>query len=445
MNFEIDQQSFDDLAIFSKPSSMFSIFEIYSRTRTAGGREKMAEMMRAPSNNINLLCERRDSIRFFIKSGLELKISFESLDLILHYLNHSGEVLRDNAIDSFISYIKSKITPNQTYYNIKVGLQRLLPMLSHGKLISENLINSNVEYLRQLGRTIATIIDKPDFKYAIDLSENKKLNFYQLAKTDSIIRKNYGRDLNKLLEVFYELDVFETLSRVSTKNNFCLPSYFEDDCIVKIEIDGLFHPAIINPVTTNVEIKEESNLMFLSGSNMSGKSSFLKSLGLAVYLSHLGFPVPSKKINTVVFNGLLTTINLPDSVQSGLSHYYSEVVRIKKIATLLKEKKKMFILLDELFKGTNSKDAFEASLLVLNGFAEIKSSIFVVSSHITELGPMLIQKNVRLKYLEHSIINNKPTFSYILKEGIAEEGIGMYFIENEKIKETLEQAKHLSY
>ena len=176
---------------------------------------------------------------------------------------------------------------------------------------------------------------------------------------------------------------------------------------------------------------------------MSGKSSFLKSIGLAVYLSHLGFPVPAKELKTTVFNGLLTTINLPDNVTNGLSHYYSEVMRVKMIAGLLNEKKKLFVLLDELFKGTNSKDAYEASLLVLNGFAEIRNSVFIVSSHITELAPKLKQENISLVYLEHQIHNEKPIFTYKLRKGIAMEGIGMYFINSENIKSLLEKAKYL--
>jgi len=443
MDFEMDQQSFNDLGIFGYSSDTYSVFEKYSNTRTVGGRNLLAEMMLQPSNKLELLRSRRDSIEFFTKSDLKLKITFESCDLILHYLDYGGVLLKDNIIDSFKTRLKDIITPSQAYYNIGVGLKRLLPILSHAQEISEALINSGVKHLYNLGVKIKDLTAVKDLQFAISLSESKKLNFDQVARLDVIVRKKYLAEIHDILQILYELDVYETLSAASITNGYCLPSYFEEPDRIKLEINGLYHPAIASPVPTDVSIDQENNLFFLSGSNMSGKSSFLKSIGLAVYLAHLGFPLPAKELKTTVFNGLLTTINMPDNVTNGLSHYYSEVMRIKMIAGLLNEKKNLFVLLDELFKGTNSKDAYEASLLVLNGFAEIRNSIFIVSSHITELAPKLKQENISLVYLEHLIQNEKPIFTYKLRKGIAMEGIGMYFINSENIKSLLEQAKHL--
>jgi DNA mismatch repair protein MutS len=443
MDFEMDEQSYNDLSIF-RNGNKATIWELFSGTRTVGGRNKMEEMMGNPSNCINVLSERREAIQFFINSQIELNISHSGFDLILHYLEYGGVLMRSNVVDAFVVYAKSKINPNQEYYNIRVGLRHLLPLLAHSKELSEILISSSSQYLIKLGLKIKSIVDRSDLKYAISLDKLKNLGFYQLARIDTIIRKECIKEINELLGVFYELDVFETLARVSAQYNFCLPLYANDNQSMQLEIEDLIHPFLSNPVATSIAIGKESNLMFLSGSNMSGKSSFLKSIGLAVYLSHLGFPVPAKKITTCVFNGLATTINLPDSMQNGLSHYYSEVVRVKKIAKLLTERKKMFILLDELFKGTNSKDAFEASLLVLNGFAEIKNSVFIISSHITELAGHLHQKTISLKYLAHQIIDGKPKFTYLLKDGVAEDGIGMYFIADENIGQLLSEAKTAS-
>ena len=175
---------------------------------------------------------------------------------------------------------------------------------------------------------------------------------------------------------------------------------------------------------------------------MAGKSSLLKSIGLAVYLAHIGFPIPATSLRTTVFNGLMTTINLADAIENGLSHYYSEVMRVKKIASLLVEQKKMFVILDELFKGTNAKDAFDASLLVINAFSAIPNAVFIISSHITELAAELDPKTISFQYMEHVMVDKKPKFTYRLKNGVATEGIGMYFIEKEGILELLNAAKH---
>ena len=109
---------------------------------------------------------------------------------------------------------------------------------------------------------------------------------------------------------------------------------------------------------------------------MAGKSTFLKSVSLTVYLAHIGFPVPAKSCEISIFNGLFTTINLSDDIQQGYSHYYSEVKRIKDMALNLNSHKKLFIIFDELFRGTNVKDAYEASLLITKVFFEIKELTF---------------------------------------------------------------------
>ena len=98
---------------------------------------------------------------------------------------------------------------------------------------------------------------------------------------------------------------------------------------------------------------------------MAGKSTFLKALGVAIYISHLGFPVPAEKMSTTIYNGIITTINLSDNMNRGYSHFYSEVRRVKEVANKLKEKNRLLVIFDELFRGTNVKDAFDASLLII--------------------------------------------------------------------------------
>jgi len=139
----------------------------------------------------------------------------------------------------------------------------------------------------------------------------------------------------------YELDVFENVALVAASKEFSFPIFnIEED--LNISITGLFHPSIKEPVKNDLQIDVTKNIIFLTGSNMAGKSSLLKSLGLTIYLSHLGFPVPAEEMKLSVLNGLVTTINLPDNINDGLSHYYTEVKRVKEVAEILL-RTKMFL------------------------------------------------------------------------------------------------------
>jgi len=198
---------------------------------------------------------------------------------------------------------------------------------------------------------------------------------------------------------------------------------------------------MVNPVKNDLYIDNEKNIIFLSGSNMAGKSTLLKSLGLIIYLSHLGFPVPADSMETSVLNGLVTTINLSDNINQALSHFYSEVKRVKEVSETLLRRDKIFVIFDELFRGTNVKDAFDGSSLIISELAAIKSSVFIISTHIIELASVLSKfNNISFLYLDVYFQNNKPIFTYLIKEGVSKEVLGMYIIRNEGIVEILQLA-----
>ncbi|SFH18513.1 MutS-related protein [Pedobacter insulae] len=442
MDFKMDEQTYGDLNVFGGSENNFSLFALFKKTKTVGGRALMEHWMRNPSNSIEELQKRTAAINYFSSSVNELLIDHDQFDLILHYVNYDRGFLRSNILDSFFPWLSNRIKANQNYYVVQVGIKHLLVLLKYADELSSQFIDLHAPArLQELAIKIHTILEKPGIRYATSLSHKTQFSFRQLGKLDTLIRRENRLTVLELLALFYELDVFEGLAKVAKERAFCIPTYLEDGPI-SIAISGLFHPALAEPIKNDLKIDHQNNLIFLSGSNMAGKSSLLKSIGIAVYLAHLGFPVPAASMQTVVFNGLITTINLADMIESGLSHYYSEVMRVKKIALLLTERKRMFIILDELFKGTNAQDAFDASLLVVNGLAVIPNSIFIVSSHITALADELKAKNIAFKYLEHLIVDEKPKFTYQLKTGVSTNGIGMYFIERENILGLLAEARN---
>ncbi len=441
MDFKMDVQTYGDLSVFGGSESNFSLFALFKKTKTVGGRERIEGLMRNPSNSLEELQHRTAAIAFFSKSAIELQINHDQFDLILHYLNYDRGHLRGTVLDSFFPWLSNRVKSNQHYYVVQVGIKYLLVLLKYAQEFATQLIDSSApNRLLEIAAQMSNILAKDSLRYAVSRTAKKNFSFYQLGKLDSLFRRENKLVILDLLQLFYELDVFETLAKVAKEREFCLPSYADHENTT-VSISGLFHPALTAPIKNDLEINDQNNLTFLSGSNMAGKSSLLKSAGTAVYLAHLGFPVPASHMQTVVFNGLITTINLADMIENGLSHYYSEVMRVKKIASLLTERKRMFIILDELFKGTNARDAFDASLLVVNGFAAIPNSVFIISSHITELADELKAENIAFSYLEHLIIDEKPKFTYQLKAGVAKDGIGMYFIEKENILGLLAQAK----
>lgn len=205
---------------------------------------------------------------------------------------------------------------------------------------------------------------------------------------------------------------------------------------------GLFHPFLNHPIGNDVDFNIERNICFITGTNMAGKSTLLKAMGVAVYLSQLGFPVPAGYMKTSLFNGLITTINLSDDIDQGHSHFYREVLRVKQVAQKVNQSKHVFVIFDELFRGTNVKDAYDASLAIISAFTDVRSCFFVVSTHIVEVAHQLVKnESINFRYMETTFADGHPFNSYQLKEGITEERLGMWIVNNERILEIIKGSK----
>jgi DNA mismatch repair ATPase MutS len=195
-------------------------------------------------------------------------------------------------------------------------------------------------------------------------------------------------------------------------------------------------------VANDVVMSPGKNVIFLTGANMAGKSTFLRSICTAVYIAHIGFPVAARSMEFSVLDGIYTTINLPDNLGIGASHFYSEVLRVKKVASQLNQGKSLFIVFDELFRGTNVKDAHEATVAVTEAFALNKRSLFIISSHIVEAGEELRQEPaIGFQYLPTRMNGHMPEYTYKLETGITDDRHGMIIIRNEGLLDILKNGR----
>jgi len=439
MKFFIDNQTLNDLELFPIRGRANSIFDCYNCTETKGGSEILHKYFRLPVADINFLEQRKQQITFFIHLNTKLKLSKRQFDFVEHYLKNRRMPLRDNILDATKDGILNKINPDGDYYIITNGVYCSIFILSDLQEflagIADNTVPESLKgILNQIGnflkqKTISKILDNPPEKM-------QSLSSLTINRLDNYFRVKKKTEFRNLLDKIYELDVLQSMSSLMQQKNYSLPEYVKDSEPV-FEATDFFHPFLDEPVCNSFSIK--TNLCFLTGPNMSGKSTFLKTVGLMVYLSQIGLPVPAKKFKTSIQNGLFTTINLADSINLGFSHFYAEVKRVKEMAINLQTHKKLVVIFDELFRGTNVKDAFEATLLIIKSLAAIKSSLFFASSHLLEVAMELIHsETIDFKCFETILKNEMAEYDYKLKIGISSERVGLKIIESENIKAILE-------
>jgi len=441
MKFEVDSQTLKDLEIFDTVKNRQSIFDIFNQTKTLGGKTKLQDYLSLPLCDYNEINERKEAIAFIQSFELidELDIDKNSLDFIEHYLNQGNYPTKPPS--RFFAIEKgliNKLNPSNEYYLVERGIEYTIELMNNLYRFSKVLKNTDCPPLIKKNiEEVFRLFSLEEYSAISEKEDLEKNKFYDIAKFDYMFRYTHKNQVYFFLDLIYEFDVFISVAKVAAKYNFSYPNLNKDN--TGISIKGLFHPFIKNAVRNDIEFNSSKNHFFISGPNMAGKSTFLKSLGIAVYLAHCGFPVAATKMSIDTLSGLYTTINLTDSLNSGYSHFYSEVARIKLVATRLKEKR-MLVIFDELFRGTNVKDAYDGTLAVITAFSKVKNSFFAISSHIIEAAYKLVDiTNIGFGYFEIVSEDKKPKYTYKLKEGISEERLGMYILQQEKVIDTINE------
>jgi hypothetical protein len=231
-------------------------------------------------------------------------------------------------------------------------------------------------------------------------------------------KRNHAVVLEEWLEVIGEFEMLNSLANFSYNNpDFVFPNLNSN---FEIDFTGLSHP-LLNPATrvgNGVQFQPQS-FMILTGSNMSGKSTFLRSLGINMVLSGIGSAVCASKANVHPLP-VLVSMRLSDSLSDSESYFFAEIKRLKQIMDEL-DANPAFVLLDEILRGTNSDDKRNGTIEVVKKVIA-KKAIGAIATHDIEVCLTTNDYPDRLtnKCFEVEIANNELHFDYTLRDGICQ-------------------------
>jgi len=426
MSFIADKQTLDDLNLLGKfrPNSVYGIF---NKVKTAGGERLLDNLFHHPLTDFDAINKRSALFRYFQDKKLAFPVSQEQFSLVENYLESDAG---SNAVAVFAGMLRKKITGallrDEQYDTLQTGLEATINALQAIKKLFSMLDIDLVQPARD-------ILESSRLLWLNEVYDVQHLPFIKAVQYDYQLRCVLRREMETVLETLYQLDVYMAVSDVAREKEFsyarALPASQNGFRATAIRHPGL-HKAVANPLSFTIN----RNVLFLTGANMAGKSTFMKSFGIAVYLAHMGFPVAAGDMEFSVRDGLYSSINVPDNIQLGYSHFYAEVLRVKTVAEAVSSGKNMVVIFDELFKGTNVKDAYDATLAVTAAFAQYRNCVFIISTHIIEVGEALRNRpNLQFSYLPTVMEGHTPRYTYRLTEGITNDRHGMIIIGNEKI------------
>ena len=430
MLLNTDEQTIEDLGLFGN-RNVGGIYHIYNSANTRGGEAILKDMFRNPLSNRDAINQRSSIIEDFARKNIKFPFSAASFDMAEKYLIENNEQTKDARHHN--SMLSEKEMQN--------GVTALMDILRTAKTFIESKDVAGITAYQTERADIAKLLSAAAFEPALKEKLQGKLPFSAITAYDILFRVGEYHKIKMLLRHIYTLDVYLSVAKVAVSRNFVFPKALEKGSS-QLMVEDVYHPELKKPVGNTVAITPDQNIIFLTGANMAGKSTFLRAISTAMYVAHMGFPVAAKSMAFSVMDGIYTTINLPDKLGIGASHFYVEVLRVRKMATELGQGKSLFIIFDELFRGTNVKDAHEATVAVTNAFAGKKTSMFIISSHIVEAAEELKQKsNIGFQYLPTIMKGTMPEYTYTLKQGVTDDRHGMIIIRNEGILDILKNGK----
>jgi DNA mismatch repair protein MutS len=446
MTFRIDKQTVDDLGIFGKMREN-SIYGVFNKTATNGGAHLLEEMFMYPLSDEKGINERSMIIKYFQNNDIAFPFRNEIFDSVEFYLNNTDSRSRLSAHeDNLERKFRNAIGTDYEYKLLQKGVLSVIEVIVVLKefldLLKEKSIVS--EYQQQAD-SMYNILNAKELKPCLSERHFNKLPYLKTAKYDQEFRFNIKNKLVSLLNHIYHLDVYISVAKVSKERNFVYARALTSGKNT-LEIENVYHPLLKNPVLNSIKVNQTNNMIFLTGANMAGKSTFMKTVGIAVYLAHMGFPVPASDMEFSVQNGMFTTINLPDNINMGYSHFYAEVMRVKKVGESVGNSKNLIVIFDELFRGTNVKDAYDATVAVTEAFAANNNCIFIISTHIIEAGETLRERCSNINFLNLPTVMERgiPRYTYKLTPGISSDRHGMIIIKNEGIPDILKNSDRYS-
>ena len=481
-DFEDGEEYIDSGHLYTFDLDVFgehSLFQYINRTSTPVGKQHLADWFNSHLENKEAIEQRQEAIRelsteleyrqqirllgllykgkpadtteiktwadspsYYRKHTLLriIPITVSIINLVCISLAFSGILPASAAGGVFISFVifssvfSKVITKLQTAYGKKLQIlstyadQILLtekkemhsPILQQLKaeLTSQNQTASQA--VRQLSKLMNALDQRSNLLMSTILNG---LIFWELRQVMRIEqwKDTHAKDLPRWIETIGEIDAYCSLATFAYNH----PEYIYPKICSQsfhLQAKGLGHPLMDRNkcVRNGIDIDKRPFFIIITGANMAGKSTYLRTVGVNYLLACIGAPVWADQMEIYPAR-LVTSLRTSDSLTDNESYFFAELKRLKLIIDKLEAGEELFIILDEILKGTNSMDKQKGSFALIKQFMNMNAN-GIIATHDLLLGTLIdsFPQNIRNYCFEADITNNELTFSYRMRDGVAQ-------------------------
>ncbi len=435
----IDAHTLKDLEIFESDTGGTCLFQFCNLSQTGGGAKALRRRMEHPWSNADRIRATQESIGFILaqRQAFDKQPPAHATRRVARYSHEALPVVtHDNPLEFSLGALSLWANQGRYYFNIAYGVQITCGLIrALRRFVDQDALVSPVGELAPYFEEMRELLTRPRLSRVPDQEIGGGI--WKILRLDQVFRLHEKVAINRLLQLIYEIDALVSMADVTNKYGFILPRIEAGQLHVRAE--GLVHPFLPEAVANPVALDQQRRVLFLTGPNMAGKTTYLRAFATAFYLAHMGMGVPARSFDFVPAQRLFSTISLNDDLSGGISYFRAEALRVKAIASALAEGYRVVALMDEPFKGTNIKDAFDASLAILERFAVRENCLFMFSSHLIELREQLdTSRQIDCAYFDAKEHTERLSFDYLLRPGVSNQRLGMRVLREEGIFELLD-------
>ncbi len=434
-----DKTTLKDLSIFTSDGSA-DVFALIDRTTTQAGRDMLRRHIQHPPDTYEGLEEVQDAI-IFLSARPELwptAISNGTLVMLEKFFESADNIsLPPTGFTLFFNSVFQKIFNRQEYFFTQFSLSHLtdflqgcmqlsgiadIPGAPKALLTEANALKKELEH--RLTEEVVAI--------------TKQTKYAELSQLNYKARREMKNMVYRLIATYAKLDAWQSMARATVEHHWVFP-ILQPALPVRFEAKDLNHPLLQKPVSYDISLDNNHNFLVLTGANMSGKTTFMRSLGVAALLAHLGMGVPAAALHISFLQGIITNMQVEDNILLGESYFFAEVQRMKQTAEKLLQPMPGLVLMDELFKGTNVHDAYECTKAVIEGLLNHPDHLMVLSTHLYEVAQQFsASTKINFSYFVTQMgTDGGYHFTYELKNGISNDRIGYLILQKEKVIDLL--------
>ena len=426
-------------------SGHHSVYHLIDHTTTHAGRDELRNLVLSPPSGYESLLSLQQAVGFLaehpeawtriISNGtlVMLEKFFESADTAGH---------QPGSISLRLGTIFQKLFNKGQYTLTQFSISHLSDFFRGCKELLRMLeLEGLPERLRLILMEIKEELDRDPTAHAV-LAVDKRTPYPELAKLSYLARRQLKNPVYRMMQHYAKLDAWHSMAVATVKHGWVFPK-LNPPFPIRMKADGLYHPLLKKPVSYDIDFDRNRNFLLLTGANMSGKTTFMRALGVSALLAHLGMGVPATSFEISFLQGIITNMYVEDNILAGESFFFAEVQRIKETARRLQEPQPHLVLMDELFKGTNVHDAFECTKAVVEGLLRYDRHIMVLSTHLYEVAQQFVDRKelIFAYFVTEMSEEGGYSFRYELKSGISNDRIGYRILQKEGVIALLQDKK----